>query len=622
MCRGASPPRTILDRLNHFSGEGSLGESFDLSELLDDFRDEGRTQVAQLDAALARVERGETVVADERTALLRALHTLKGNAGMMGLRPVQDFVHALEEVFRPWDGTPATLPLDALHPAAAALRRAVDRAGGDGADEAFAALTALRPSLAAAAASAVVLTAARPEAPSSPTAPVAAPAAPAGVAAAETAHEKPTVDVPETGAPAAESPSAAAGPPPSAPASPGLATDAADLREDTLRIPFARLDALLSRAGELGIAVAALEQWAADHREMLVAAGTRRSLGDRLESLGAAAEAVRRGAAELRTIPVGRIFSRFPALARDIARAQGKRVRVVLEGEDTGVDKATADALAEPLLHLIRNAVDHGIEPPAAREAAGKPAEGTLWLRAVAEGEQVRIEVEDDGTGLDAEAIVRHARERGLLAEGEVADAAELVFRPGFSTRGEATELSGRGVGLDVVRSTVAALRGGVEVGAGAGGGTTFVLRLPLTVALLPALFLEAGGEVFAIPAVDVEETLRTPAVQRVGAAEMVDVRGELLPLVRLERLFGWEERVEPRFVVVIRRGTRAAAVGAERLLAQRPATVRALPDALGAAPGVSGATLDATGRVVLLLDAEEILEMNVDLYRGGGGDR
>jgi two-component system, chemotaxis family, sensor kinase CheA len=547
-------------------------DAFDLTELLGDFREEGRAQVAVLDAALVRLERGERLPAEARAALLRALHTLKGNAGMLGRAAVQHFVHALEEVLRPWDGAPEALDLSLMADAAAALRAAVARSGHEEEEEAYAALLRLRPRLAAHAPGAAAV----PPAPPEPL--------PAG-------------DDDEPALP--------------------------DLRDDTLRVPAQRLDDLLNRAGELSFAVSAMAAWAAAHQARLPERAARRALADRVEELEAAADAVRSTVAELRIVPVGRLFARFPALARDIARAQGKRLRVVLEGEETGIDKSVLDALAEPLLHLVRNAVDHGIEPPRVREAAKKPAEGTLFLRAAPEGEMVRIEVEDDGAGLDVEAIVRRARERGILppdAEPTEDEVAALVFEPGFSTRDRATELSGRGVGLDAARQAIVALRGRVEARPGAAGGTRFVARVPLTVAQLAALFFEAAGDTFAIPAVEVEETLPAPPPRRVGPAETVEVRDEALPLVRLGPAFGWEDGAPPRYVIVLRRGEQAVAVGAERLLAQRSATVRGLPSALGRPAAVSGATLDASGRVVLVLDAEGIMKLNVDLYRGGRG--
>lgn len=548
--------------------EETLPELFDLSELLDDFREEARQALERLDAALAALERGEALSGEERAALLRGLHTLKGNAGMLGLRPIQDFVHPVEGVLKlPVERWPAGT-LDRLLAGASALRRAVRRAGTPEQDEAFAALVPLRVE----------------------PLPEAAPAPPG--------------EAPREEAPAAEEPRAE------------------DLREDTLRIPFRKLDALLNTIGEVSTGVTALEAWAAEHRAELDAAGVRRSLLERVEMLEGAAGAARRSATDLRMVPVSRVFSRFPALVRDLARAQGKRVRVVLEGEHTQLDKSTVDALGEPLLHLVRNAVDHGIEPPEEREAAGKPPEATLLLSAAQEGDRVRIEVEDDGRGLDRAAIVERAREQGIVPPDDTPtpeEAAELIFRSGFSTRREASQVSGRGVGLDVVRSTVARLRGSVEVHDGGDGGTCFVLRLPLTVALVPALFFEAAGELLAVPAAEVEETLRSPGVERAGAAEVVRLREEVVPLARPGRIFGWSDGGDPRFLIVLRRAGRVVALAADRLLEQRPATVRALPAALGEPEGISGATVAPDGRVVLLLDPAGVIERNVDLYRGGG---
>ena len=560
--------------------ELTLSDILDLSELFDDFRDEGRAQLAQLAAALRALDGGAALDEGARAELLRALHTLKGNSAMLGLRPLQELVHAVEDAFK---DAPAgdPLPLEALHAAATALERAVDRSGTPEQDDALAALPEIRSTLADA---------------------LARPAPAAGTLPPERRRE-------DDAAPAAAR--ADTGP------------RAEDLREDTLRVPFARLDPLLAQVDALSRAVDSLRGWAAARRGALAAGGEWRALSDRLESLETAASAVRRSATSLRLVPVGRVFARFPALAGDLARERGKRVRVELEGEGTELDKSTADALLDPLLHLVRNAVDHGVEPPEARVAAGKPEAATLRLSAAQEGDRVRITVEDDGRGLDRAGILRRARELGLVGPGEepAFDAlAELLFRPGFSTRREVDEISGRGVGLDVVRSEVARLRGQVRVEEGEEGGMRFVLYFPLTVAMVPVLYFHAAGETFAIPALDVEETFRAVVPGRVGPAETVEVRDEALPLVRLDRLFGWEAAPDPRFVLVLRCGTRAAAVGADRLLAQGAATVRALPSALGSPRGVSGVVVDAAGGVVLLLDPEQMLELNLDLYRGGPG--
>jgi two-component system chemotaxis sensor kinase CheA len=770
-----------------------VSDSFDFAELFTDFRDEGRDQLALLDAALGALERRDAAGAGAgRAELLRGLHTLKGNAGMLGLRPLQDLVHGMETLLK---HPPEALfgIAGAMQEAASAIRRAVEHAGAPGQDESLAVLAALRlpqpgdapdtrsaaageragdvvspadPSsppqeeLPKTAAAPLADASAQPEKPASPAAALrASPAArkPAAAAAsfqpgAIASPESPRVSTspaspdisasPEAmgGSPSAGVPSASVATADSGSASPGTAggtaspenqrgsdeaagislasgkprglesaapraassekavgarpgaaaksapggespeeaggvpgaasrdrpaavassvsggsvaagrtaaegahaeadaspegvaerraaegaaglPQASDMREEVLRVPFARLDAMLHQVGELATAAAGLEAWVAANRAELEAVGLRRAATERVEALAATVEATGRSARQLRTVPVARVFGRFPPLAGDLARAQGKQVRVVLEGEQTELDKSTADAILDPLLHLVRNAVDHGVETPAEREAAGKPPAATLWLRAVSEGEMVRIEVEDDGRGLDGEAMLRRARELGWVGPAEVpppAELADFVFRPGFSTRADVTELSGRGIGLDVVRSTVARLRGTVEVEQGDEGGARFVLRLPLTVALVPVLFMESAGQVLAIAASDVEEATRVGSVATVGAAEVVDVRGEALAVIRPSRLFGWEAAAEPRLAVVVRRGARAAAILADRLLEQRPATIRPLPAALGSPRGVSGATLDADGRVVLLLDAGEMMQLNVDLYREG----
>ena len=508
---------------------------------------------------------------------------------MLGLHPVKELVHAVEEVFR-IPGAPT--PLAMLQRVRGALHLAVDRAGTPEQDEALAPLANLR----------VELLSAPVEPPHSP----------------QEASASPAPALPATEEPAEVTPA-----PEPLPALEMRETRAEDLREEMLRVPFSRLDPLLSQVDDMVRAVDALREWAAAERPGFRAAAAWAPLADRLEALEAAGAAVRRSATSLRLVPVERVFSRFPALATDLARSRGKRVRVVLEGEGTELDKSTADVLLDPLLHLVRNAVDHGVEAPEERAAAGKPEVALIRLAAAQEGDRVRIEVEDDGRGIDRARIVARAREVGLLGPGETPhdDAlADLLFHPGFSTRGEVDEVSGRGVGLDVVRSTVARMRGQVRVEEGDEGGTRFVLYFPLTVAMIPMLFFDAAGETLAIPALDVEETLRAGVPGRVGPAETVDVRDEAVPLVRLDRIFGWEAAPDPRYLIVLRRGARAAALGADRLLAQATATVRALPPSLGSPRGVSGAVVDARGRVVLLLDPDEMLAMNVDLYRGGTG--
>jgi two-component system, chemotaxis family, sensor kinase CheA len=326
---------------------------------------------------------------------------------------------------------------------------------------------------------------------------------------------------------------------------------------------------------------------------------------------------LRDGVMDLRLTPIGRVLDRFPSLARDLARERGKQVRVELEGMNTGVDKSVVDALGEPMLHLVRNALDHGIETPGERERRGKPPEGRVVIRAIQRGDRVRVEIEDDGAGIDRASILERGRTLGRIGSDEELDDPEildLVFTPGFSTRASADPLSGRGIGLDVVRQAVRELRGQVEVADAPGGGTRFVLSLPLTLAIASAVLFESHGETFALRSGDVDELLRRPAVERVGGSEFVRHRDALVPLARLPRLFGLPgaHGDRPRYAVVVRQVGRSAAVAADRLADQRDVVIRALPVALAGAPAVAGATVEPGGRVSLLLDPAGIIRLNL----------
>jgi two-component system, chemotaxis family, sensor kinase CheA len=495
---------------------------------------------------------------------------------MLGFAAIRDYVHTVESVFKSPPQSWTQPLLDRLFEGAATLRRAVEQVGTAEEGSALARLASLPPPASAAEIDAV------------------AEAAPAG----EVREEPQPV---------------------------GSSTE-------FLRVPFPKLDALANLVGDLFAIHSVLDDLLRAQRSTLEAAGLRRPLQMHFARLERTADALRNATMDLRLVPVGRVFGRFPSLVRELAREREKQIQVVIEGEDTELDKSTVDALGEPLLHLVQNAVHHGIGTPEERAAAGKPPQGTITLRAAQSGDRVRIEVEDDGTGLDRTLILERARAARLVGpKEELSDEeiASLIFLPGFSTRREVDTGAGRGIGMDAVASSIARLRGSVEVEDVPGSGTCFVVQLPLTLAIIPALLFESAGETLALPTLEVEDAHRPAEVAQVAGGEVIVHADEMIPLARPERLFAWDDAplgagagepaVIPRFVVVVRRGARAAAIAADRLLEQRDLVVKALPAFLGQPPGVSGATIAPDGRIVLLLDAGGIIDLNLAQNRRSG---
>lgn len=572
------------------------GGSFDVSELLGEFRDEASVQLDVLDEALLSVERTGELDESEVEEVRRALHTLKGNAGMLGLVPVRDAVHGLEEVFKRLPSEWGRGQVDRLFEMAARLRDAIKAAGTDAQAEAFGALGGVALSV-----------------------------EPGGVG------------------PTQEAGTGAAGAAGGEEEGSGGARDvgARGTSQERIRIPFRRLDELLNQSSQLAGVSLVFDDLLRRNRATLKGVGLWDDLSRHRERLGRLVYEMRRGVMDLRLVPISVAFSRFPRVARDLATDSGKRVEVVLRGERTELDKSTVDQLSEPLLHLVRNAIDHGIEAPEEREAKGKPPAGRLVLSARQEGERIRIEVEDDGRGLDMDAIVRKARERGVIGPDEdPGRPVRLIFRPGFSTAARESTVSGRGVGLDVVRRQVQAMRGEVRVEDGADGGTRFVLDLPLTVAVTSAVLFEESGQILALPASAVETTLRPGRLERLGRAEVVRHEGGTVPVARPGRLFGWngdgdaatrtaddapgvEKGTAPvpyggLVALIVRRAGGVVAVVADRVVDQREVLVKHLPPFLGRPPGVTGVTVTATGRAVFLLDPDALLELSAETQRHG----
>jgi two-component system, chemotaxis family, sensor kinase CheA len=321
---------------------------------------------------------------------------------------------------------------------------------------------------------------------------------------------------------------------------------------------------------------------------------------------------------DVRMLPIRHVFERFPRLVRDLARETGKEIELILEGESTRIDKAIIDEIGEPLVHLVRNSVDHGIEPPAERVANGKTPTGTILLSATQESNHVLITIMDDGAGIDAATVRTKAVERGLLKADESLsdrDVVQLIFSQGFSTRESITEVSGRGVGLDVVLKSIERLNGLVEVETVPGVGTKFIIQLPLTLAIIAALLVEVSGRTYAIPLGSVVESLklRPEEIHTISGRETLRIRDRIVPLVRLARLFGLPEDEGPEaraYAVVIGRGDKRVGVIVNRLRGQQEVVIKALDPAVsGEAVGMAGATIMGDGRVVLILDVASLFD-------------
>jgi two-component system, chemotaxis family, sensor kinase CheA len=342
---------------------------------------------------------------------------------------------------------------------------------------------------------------------------------------------------------------------------------------------------------------------------------------DAMEETSAAMERqlrqLRESVMRLRLVPVGEVFERLRFAARDAIRESGKQVKLVFRGETTEIDKLVVDRMLEPLLHLVRNAVSHGIEAPAERIAQGKPAEGTLMLRAAASGDRIVIDVEDDGRGMDAERIAARGRERGLLLGDESLSTdqlLDLVCSPGFSTRDEADLTSGRGIGMDVVWSTVRALAGNLSMTTEPGRGTHFVIELPLTLMILDALLVEIGGQQMAMPQPALREILQIERSSIISfeSNDVVPYRGGVLPLIDLSQLFDLSSpRRDTAYLLVVGTEDAPVALMVDRLIELREIVVHPVTDPLVTVPGVSGATDLGDGRVSLILDAAALVRLS-----------
>jgi two-component system chemotaxis sensor kinase CheA len=404
----------------------------------------------------------------------------------------------------------------------------------------------------------------------------------------------------------AEAPPAA--PFPADPAEADRTSSGAAATSHFVRVDLARLDELMRNVGDLVISRARLAD-ALSRAEAHIPAGEWRAVQENAIAIDRQLRTLREGIMRVRLVPVGEIFRRMPFVVRDLARETGKRVRMDLQGQNTEIDKFLIERMMDPVLHLVRNAVSHGIETVDERVAAGKRPEGTIVLSAATAGDIVRIDIADDGQGVDPDAVIARARAAGLVLPPGPPDAAtllSLLCAPGFSTRDESDRASGRGVGMSVVLAAVEELSGTLRLETEKGTGTRFVIELPVTLAITDALIATVAGETFAVPQGAVREVVEVAvdALLQVERNEMMPYRGAALPVMRLSRLFGLPDSSRDRLhLFVVGLGGAAVGIAVDRIIGQREIVVRAIADSLVKVEGISGATDLGDGHVVLILD-------------------
>lgn len=572
-------------------------------EIAADFLIEAQEILDRLGEQLVTLEQDPSD-SGQLNAVFRGFHTLKGGAGFLGIQPMVNLCHAAEETLGLVRAGQATLEpqhFDAAQQSLDWLQQMLDAVGA-GEDP--------------------------PHAPQilidqfdvqGHAAPAPKPATPPAAGAAVTSGGDLISDdefealldqlhgdgVPTTVASPSPAPPPRPQPAPKpAPAGKPVAKAGGET-EQTIRVDTKRLDAIVNLVGELVLSRNRLKTLRARIRD--------EELDRAVSGLDIATARLQTAVMRTRMQPVGKVFSRFPKVARDVARQLQKEVDLELVGADTELDRNLVEALADPLVHLVRNAIDHGIEVPSLREACNKPRQGHVRLSAQQEGDFVTIEIRDDGAGIDPERLRVKALEKGLIDPEAAArlshdECLQLVFLPGFSTKAEVTDISGRGVGMDVVQSRIRELSGQITIHSDVGRGSRFVIRVPLTLAILPTLLVQAGDPVYALPLARVMEVLHAPSesLRWFDGQAVLDRQSHTLPLVDLRQWLRVDPVMAPLLtIVVLQMGEQRFGLIVDQVRGREEVVIKPLPRAVRGLPGYAGATLIGDGRMALILDVD-----------------
>ena len=644
-------------------------ELFNREEFISYFRDEAEELLQQIDADLLKLEEFvQTGESDPEivNSLFRALHTVKGSAGMLGFTDIQGLAHKLEnlcDLLRKDRMPLSESVLEILFSGRDLLTELVEAAisdqpspqgvqefigkldkftsiyeqtaqvieGRTGPEQSFEAAHAAEESQAGpsdAEAFEAEVQRLLAEAQAQKDAATPAPS-PAPALEAVPAFEDPVAPAP----PKADSPKAAPATAPAAGTSPNAEQKRSSIHQ-TIRVDIERLDSLLNLVGELVINRTRISDIANTLERLMgdkvnnvgpssgIVAPLAKDLADSAALLARTTNEIQESIMKVRMVPIGQVFDRFPRLVRDVAKARGKEVQLVISGADTDLDKTIVDEVGEPLMHLLRNNVDHGIEAPDEREKLGKNRVGTISLNAYHEGNQIIIEVSDDGGGINLEKVRARGIKQGLIsADDRLSDREiiELIFTPGFSTAEVVSDVSGRGVGMDVVKRNISRLKGVFDVDTAPGQGTRFTIKLPLTLAIIQALLVRVGEELYSIPLDSVIESQRVemPDVRTVHGNEVITLRGQVVPLLRIAEFFELGGQRDPDKVMIVIVGLQGRQVGlvVDQFEGEQEIVIKPLSDVVGRIAGISGATILGNGSISLIIDVHSLVS---EAYAGG----
>jgi len=592
---------------------GGTGPVFDneMAEILESFIVETREILDRLGQDLMLLEKGNAG-GDLLNTIFRAVHTIKGTSSFLGLEQMTELAHVFEDVLnklRRGEITMNSGKMDVMLEAYDIIKellrqieekniRRIDLTG---------IVARLRVIGQVGGAPAEV--------------PASAPVAGASAVPAAPVVELPAA-APQAGA-AVEMPSVQAAPQPAEHPVAAAVSAQPRVADTTIRVDVGRLDGLMNLVGELVLGRNRLTQIAHQMVQDYEGIPLSKELTETSSQIDFITTELQMAVMKTRMVPIAKVFNKLPRMVRDLMKETGREIELRISGEETELDKTIIEELNDPLVHLMRNASDHGIEPREDRRRAGKPEKGSITVCAEHEGNHIVISVADDGKGMDQEKLKAKAIERGMITEAQAremsrTDAFNLIFAPGFSTAAKVTNVSGRGVGMDVVRTNITKLKGIIEVESEPGKGSKIIIKLPLTLAIIQALLVEVAHEVFSVPLESVLEVVRIQPkdIGTVSGREVVRLRNTVLPLARLNRVMGTGSNGhsgEWMYIVVVGLAQQRLGLVVDSLLGQKEVVIKSLGGYLGTLPGIAGSTILGDGRVIMIIDVGELMKLSAE---------